>query len=194
MDKVSSFFKDFIDYLTEESQVFLYLLSVDSGCGYYQKQLVYTFDMSNIQMIKEHLNNYFPKIFIFYYLKYNHAFSFTDSDNGTISFNLLLKNFNNIKINDYNLDINDNIAFNIVLLLLHEYRGHKKFLFGGNSDLSPRKFVNDYNEIIELKYIGDIVENEKYSEYILCYGKYNGHLIHDLLNEFNNNKKDNNKR
>lgn len=207
LDKVYSFFKDFIDDLKEESQVFPYLLNVDSGCGYCQKQLVYTFDMSNIQMIKEHLNNYFPKILIFYYLKYNNTFSFTDCDNGTISLNeyLLLKNYNNIKINDYNSYINDNIAFNIVLLLLHEYTGHKKFLFGENSNLSPIKFVNDCNEIIELKYIGDIVENEKYSEYILsspypnkgdsgnyielCYGKYNGKLILDILNEFNNNAK-----
>ena len=207
LDKVDSFFKDFINYLTEESQVFFYLLSVDSGCGYYKKQLVYTFDMSNIQMIKEHLTNFFPEILIFYYLKNDKAFSFTDSDNGTISFNeyLLLKFFNNIKINDYNVDQNDSIAFNLVLFLLHEYTGHKKFLFGENSNLSPKKYINDYNEIIELKYIGDFFTNDKSSEYILsskcrnkgdsgnyielCYGKYNGSLILDILNEFNDNAK-----
>ena len=76
--------------------------------------------MSNIQMIKEHLTNFFPEILIFYYLKNDKAFSFTDSDNGTISFNeyLLLKYYNIFKINDYyNMDQNYSIIFNLVLFL-----------------------------------------------------------------------------
>ena len=209
LDKVNYFFIDFINNLTEESEIFYYILNIDSGAGYFKKDSVYAFDMSNVKMIKTHLTQYFPDVLIFYSLNNSDSIANTDSDNGYISINenILLKNFN-IKIRDYNSYYGkycNDIAMNIVLILLHEYIGHRKFLYSDNNGLSPKKFINIFNEWIELKYYKDRHKNVKKTEYILsscdnirgdsghfvelCYVKYNNELILNLLSQFTDNGK-----
>ena len=59
-------FDDFISQLSDDSKLFEYLLNLDSGVGYYNNEKVYSFDMSNLKMIKGHLNELFPRVILFY--------------------------------------------------------------------------------------------------------------------------------
>lgn len=86
MDKVYNFFEDFINNLSEKSKVFSYLLRIDSGFGFYKKNKVYTFDLTNLRMIKSHLKDLFPKSCIFY-KKENGNVAFTSSNCGGIVIN-----------------------------------------------------------------------------------------------------------
>ena len=61
----------------------------------------------------------------------------------------------------------DDIAMDIVIYLIHEVFGHKKFAFSENGINSPKKVVNSNNKIIGLKYKGGLIENDKENEYIL---------------------------
>ena len=196
LDKVDSFFKEFINNLTEESEVYNYIL--DEHC----------FDMCNLTMMKLYLTEYFPDILLFYNLKKSDSKAFTDRDNGTISINEfnLLKPFNNINKIDYNSyeqNYCDDIAMNIVLILLREYIGCRKFPFSPNKKINPKKFININKELDELK--NDFNEKRKKSESILgpsdelkrdsehnvelCYGRYNNEFIINLLSGFNDNGK-----
>ena len=204
MDKVFKFYDKFINMITEESIIFPSLLNIDSGYGYYGHEKVYTFDLTNIAMIKSHLRQLFPKVLVFYYLDIDDL-SFNDSIYGGIAINEFhLFDKSRKKIN-YNLKDNnnlkeykkDNIAIKIVLYLLHEYMGHKKFSFTENGEDSPKKIFNKQNKLIELKYIDEYVSNDEESEYILtsknpkkgdsghflelCYGKYKKDLIMEIL-------------
>ena len=67
--KVKEFFNNFIDLLTEDSKIFNYLLQIDSGIGYYQYNKVYTFDLRNVDMLKNNSKKLFPKGIIIYNLK-----------------------------------------------------------------------------------------------------------------------------
>ena len=204
MDKVFKFYDKFINMITEESIIFPSLLNIDSGYGYYGHEKVYTFDLTNIAMIKSHLRQLFPKVLVFYYLDIDDL-SFNDSIYGGIAINEFhLFDKSRKKIN-YNLKDNnnlkeykkDNIAIKIVLYLLHEYMGHKKFSFTENGEDSQKKIFNKQNKLIELKYIDEYVSNDEESEYILtsknqkkgdsghflelCYGKYKKDLIMEIL-------------
>ena len=55
MDKVYKFFEKYIEDITEDNEVFSYLLQLNSGIGFFKKNKVYTFDLTNIDMIKNHL-------------------------------------------------------------------------------------------------------------------------------------------
>ena len=69
IDKSKKFFYDFVSEINEESKIFPYLLNIDSGIGYYKGESVYTFDMTNLETIKNHLEELFPNILVFYYLE-----------------------------------------------------------------------------------------------------------------------------
>ena len=60
--KCYKFYKNFVNSITEESAIFPFLLNIDSGSGYYNKELVYAFDLKNLNMIKSHLNQVFPEV------------------------------------------------------------------------------------------------------------------------------------
>ena len=49
-------YKEFVNNLSEDSAIFPYLLNLDGGSGFYNNELVYTFDLKNLDMIKAHLN------------------------------------------------------------------------------------------------------------------------------------------
>ena len=47
--------------MTEDSKIFFSILQLNSGIGYYKKNKVYTFDLTNINMVKKYLKSLFPK-------------------------------------------------------------------------------------------------------------------------------------
>ena len=105
---------------------------------------------------------------------------------------------------DFDENESDEIAIKIVLYLIHEYTGHTKFRLSekGIDNLSPKKFINKYNQIIELKYDLNYNSNEKFNEFILTantdnkgdsghyleysYGKFGKHMIFNCLQNLNN--------
>ena len=64
MDRSYQMYKEFVNNISEDSAVFPYLLNLNSGCGYYNKEAFYTFDLKNLDMIKAHLNQVYPKVII----------------------------------------------------------------------------------------------------------------------------------
>ena len=66
MDKVYQFYQAFFNGLTEDSNIFFYLLQLNSGIGFFRKQKVYTFDLTTVEMVKNHLNELFPKFLTIY--------------------------------------------------------------------------------------------------------------------------------
>ena len=70
MDKVDIFFKDYIQGLTEDSNPFFHLLQINSGIGYFKKRKVYTFDLTSLEMVKNHLTRLFPKSLIIYFIMF----------------------------------------------------------------------------------------------------------------------------
>ena len=62
MDRSYQMYKKFVNNISEDSAVFPYLLNLNSGCGYYNKEAFYTFDLKNLDMIKAHLNQVYPKV------------------------------------------------------------------------------------------------------------------------------------
>ena len=147
-------------------------------------------------MIKEHLKEVLSKIVIFYNNE-NNDIAFTTPEFEGVGINEfhLLKNYKNIKgikNIDYNYpyetdiflteDIINDIAMNIVLILMHENFGHKKYALMGNGNDSPKKIINKKNKLIELMYFGYFTPNEEedYKEYILSTDKNKGDSGHFL--------------
>ena len=60
LDLVVKFFKEYINSLNEDSDIFFKLLELDSGVGYLKGKKFYCFDMTNIHEIKEHLEEILP--------------------------------------------------------------------------------------------------------------------------------------
>ena len=216
MDKVCKFYDNFIELLNEDSKIFFYLLELNSGIGYFHKKKVYTFDLTNIDMVKKHLKSLFPKsltIYNFYKSQEHNGRAFCTNKTSGIALNeifLLPENNNNIDI-DYNSNNNQNIseeesdeiAMNIVLYLFHEFLGHKKFHSSEEGNDSPKKIVKK-NKLITLKNQSDFNINDKNSEFILissidkgdsghflelCYDKYNNQTIFKLLLSLDNKGK-----
>ena len=217
LDRVMKFFDKYIDELNEKSVAYENLLFLDGGHGYYNKEKVYTYDLTNLKMLKSHLKEVLPKILIFCYIE-NDEIALTTPEFGGILINEfhLLKNhrsIKNYKYIDYNYpycafikeeELND-IAMNITLNLIHEIMGHKKYALCETGIQSPKKIVNKKSELIELKHMNEYNPNIKdNNEYILtsdkskgdsghflelCYGKVNNILITKLLFDMKNKGK-----
>ena len=214
MDKVYQFYQSFFNGLTEDSNIFFYLLQLNSGIGFSQRQKVYTFDLTTVEMVKNHLDKLFPKFLTIY--DYNiskersyQAFCSEQTGGIAIDQNYLIPNdkCKDIDFNSKALDISQNdsneIAMNIVLFLFHEFMGHKKFHNSEANNDSPIKIVRN-NKIIKLKYELDFKKNDENSEYILttkdkkgdsghflelCFNKFNGKLIMKHLIKMKNKGK-----
>ncbi len=212
--KVYNFFDEFIKGLSYDSIIFQSLLYLDGGIGFYKNEPVYCYDLCNLEMIKSHLKEILPEIIIFYSAN-NEEKAFTMAEFGGVCINEtnLLKNIKSSsskKYINYNFDTSlneeekDDIAMDIVIYLIHEVFGHKKFAFSENGINSPKKVVNSNNKIIGLKYKGGLIENDKENEYILesnnekgdsghflelAYGKYENALLIKLLLDMKNKGK-----
>ena len=195
IDKVCKFFELYINCLNENSIVYENLLYIDGGYGYYRKETVYTYDLTNLATLKAHLKEIIPKIHIFCYME-NDEIAFTASEfYGTvINVYHLLKNYQNInkifkldfnKPQSYNKIITedelDDIAMNVALNYIHEIIGHRKNSLAEPGTVSPKKIINKNKELIELKhkeeYKGNINDN---NEYILTSKRYKGDSGHFL--------------
>lgn len=204
LKKAKNMFDKFINNLDYDSKIFWYLLNLDSGVGYYKNEPVYTFDMSNISMIKNHLNELFPKVMLFYYYE-NDNLGSTNKNAGCVDFNVykfLNEDHQEIifdkKIDDE--DFSNNMAVNVFIVLIHELGGHKKISYNKNINddaNSPKKIINESNKLIELKRYSSYINDD--NEYILSselskegngesgsflelsFGKYERDLITSLL-------------
>ena len=115
-----------------KAKFFFYLLNLDSGIGYYNNQAVYTFDMSNLNMIKNHLKELFPRIILFYDYD-NENLGNTNKTSGCVAINVhrfaLIDENHETIIFDQEIedeDFSDFMAINIFIILLHEFGGYKK--------------------------------------------------------------------
>ena len=132
MDKAYKFYNKVVDSITEDSAIFPYLLYVYGGYGYYKKDDVYTFDLKNLDMLKTHLKQTFPKVIIFCYIN-NGEEALTESEFGGIVLNefyITEKKFidyNTDKLIDITEEEKDDIAMSLFLYLFHEVSGHKKY-------------------------------------------------------------------
>ena len=204
--KTKKMFDEFISQLSDDSKLFKYLLNLDSGVGYYNNEKVYTFDMSNLEMIKGHLNELFPRVILFYNYN-NDNVGDTNKNSGCIAFNVrkftLLKEEYETIIFDKEIkdeDFSNDMAVNMFIILFHEFGGHKKISYNRNLDndsSSPKKIINENNKLIELKRFSSYKDDD--NEYILssenseegvgesgkylelCFGKHNKELITSLL-------------
>ena len=221
MDKVVKFFEQYIEKINENSVVYDNFLFLNGGYGYYKNEKVYTYDMTNLEVLKSHLKDILPQILIFCYME-NEEIAFTTPEFGGIvinEYNFLKKYKNELKSLRINYSspsrqcekltleqVND-IAMDIVLDLIHESLGHKKYLLAGQGILSPKKIIKK-KELIELKYIKEYNPNNlnDKNEYVLtsqkdkdkgdsghflelCYGKVDNTLITKLLFEMKNKGK-----
>ena len=206
INKAKKMFDDFISKLSDESKIFFYLLNIDSGVGYYNNQAVYTFDMSNLNMIKNHLEELFPRIILFYDYD-NENLGNTNKTSGCVAINVhrftLIDENHETIIFDQEIedeDFSDFMAINIFIILLHEFGGHKKMAYNKNNNeesSSPKKIINEKNKLVELKRYSSYKNDD--NEYILSsensedgegesgkylelgFGKYGKDLISSLL-------------
>ena len=199
MDKVNTFFEKFIESLSEESNIFYYLLQLNSGIGYFKKEKVYTFDLTNLDMLKKHLRSLFPKSLTIYNFngKEDSGIAFCSPHTGGIALNEIYlvpkEKYNIIDYNSSSQNISENesneIAMNIILYLFHEYMGHKKFHNSDESNnISPKKIVRN-NQLIELKHENEFKNKDEKSEYILTSNSKkgdSGHFLELCYNKFNN--------
>ena len=122
-----NFYKNIIKDLTEESDLMLIFLQLNSGAG---KELIndkncYKISMIPISEIKEHLINNIPKYFFYYYQFGGPEVAVTDTKTQISAFNKeeifsCIENNNN---NDHN---DDNKTANVLIGMFHE-GGHQKF-------------------------------------------------------------------
>ena len=195
MDKVYQFYEMFFNELTEDSKIFFYLLQLNSGIGYCHREKVYTFDLTNVETVKKHLIELFPKFLTIY--DYNNdkernyvAFCSRQNAGIAIDLNFLVPNekCKNIDFNSKNPGVSQNdaneIAMNIVLFLFHEFMDHKKFHNSETRKDSPQKIVIN-NKLIQLKYELDFKKNDTNSEYILTTKENKGHFLDLCYNKFN---------
>ena len=216
IDRCYNFYENFVNSISEKNDIFPYLINIDSGFGFYEKDIIYTFDLKNLKMIKSHLMEVFPKVIILCNIEKGQK-ALTDSLTGGIILNeYYLPEYKNFEYNQSNLlnitnviteNQKDDIAMSIFLFLIHEASGHKKYARCEKGYNSPKKIFNKNNKLIELKYKYNYIPNDDNNEYILesninkfkgdsghylelSYGKYkNNELIISLLRDMYNKGK-----
>ena len=129
---------------------------LNGGYGYFNQHKVYTYDMSNLEMIKSNLKNIIlPKIFIFCYIE-NEEISFSTPEFRSIiineyNYDLKYKNeLNNVNIdykNPESLKLTDeqikDISMDIILYFIHKNLKNEKYLYVGQEIFSLKKIIKD---------------------------------------------------
>ena len=197
--KVNKFYDNFIESLSEESNIFSYLLEVNSGIGYFQKEKVYTFDLANLNMVKRHLSSLFPKSLTIYNFngKEDSGIAFCSSQTGGIALNEIYlipkEKYNIINYNSSNQNISENeskeIAMNIVLYLFLEFMGYKKFHNSEDCRFSVKN-IDRNNQLIELMNENEFKNTNNKSVYILTLNSNkgdSGNLLELFYKKFNKN-------
>ena len=190
--------------MSEDSDIFFKLLELDSGIGYLNGKKFHCFNMSNINEIKSYLKDIFIETLITYKVNKNIC-SFVTNKTGSVAINVNeIPYFDEFSLEDtletYEITKGKNVAAKIIIYLLHEIYGHKKFLFDKEKFItSPFNFILK-GEIYFLDYINSI-SNEKNAikilrdknisddgtYYELSYGKIGDYYtfeIIDCMNEY----------
>ena len=145
------FLEKFIEDLDEKSPFIYPLILIDSGNFFYKKKDVYGLGLINKEILKSHLKNILPEILIFiddeeeYYDQGS-----TNKVLGITVLNLASKYLSSLKkitvdkkITD--LNINNNAALILFILLFHEILGHNRGGYSPKSNnflLSPNVFYH----------------------------------------------------
>ena len=161
--------------------------------------------MTNLKMIKAHLEELRPKVIIFYTLK-NNIIANTQKSFPCVAvnrYNIFDESLDNEIDLENKLEVDEDTindyAINLFILFYHETMGHQKFQYNKNKCVSPTKIINESNTLINLKRICDFKENTENTEYILgqncfnkgdsgsymelAYGKFGSKLIINLMLE-----------
>ena len=154
--------------------------------------------MTNLETIKDHLKKLRPKcLFFFSYENKKIASTQKSCPCVTINrYNILeekeIKETIFDKAVKENEDSANKRAIDLFILFFHESLGHQKFIYNKNiNNISPKKILNESNDLIELERVCKYKEDDK--EYILggncinrggsgsylelAYGKYKKYLI-----------------
>ena len=151
--------KDLIEEYQEKS--FFYRFSMNNliGIWFYKNEPIYTFDMTNISMLGKHLEDLFPKFLIFYHFE-NDKLAEAYKTLGWVAINLYnLEKYKEKEIKcsfDKDLkdeDLSNDMAIDMFNIILHEVTGHKKFIYKFNGSKSPKKIINEKEELVKLKSI-----------------------------------------
>ena len=200
MDKTKIMFNNFLSNLTEKSKIFKYLLNINAGIGFYKNEPIYTFDMTNISMLRKHLEDLFPKFLILYHFE-NDKLAETYKTLGYVDINLYnLEKYKEKEIKcsfDKDLkdgDLSNDMAIDMFNIILHEVTGHKKFTYKLNDSKSPKKIINEKDELVKLKSIinykvdkEDKGESGSFAE--LGLGYYKKTLITSMMYKLDNKGK-----
>ena len=144
-----NFYRSIIEDLSEESELMLIFLQLNSGSG---KELInnkncYKISMIPISEIKEHLINNIPKYFFYYNHKGGENIAVSDSITQILAFNKEEIFSENTNIN--NIHNNDNRIMNVTISMFHE-GGHQKFHmdFKTGYNVEPLLFINKNYKLI----------------------------------------------
>ena len=160
------FYNKFADGLNEKSLLFNPILQLNSGLGNYKTDYIYTFNMFNEEMIRAHLKEISPEVFITFY-KDSKLYASTNKNTGMICFNLKLclenSTITNLKgsLDKSEIIKGKELAIRFFTFILHELIGHKKFSFQNydNNRISTKKVcIND--KIYNLENVNYKIKNE----------------------------------
>jgi len=200
LDLVEKFFKEYINNLNEDSDIFFKLLELDSGVGYLNGKRFYCFDMTNLNEIKKHLEEIFIETLITY-KENKRTCAFIISKTGAVAINLYNipeheKYFLEKKLEENEMAGGKNVAAKIVVFLLHELNGHKKFLYNREDSIdSPFYFIENgkiyfldylYSESIDQKAVKILACNNKPDDgtyYELSYGKIGDYYAIEIIDK-----------
>ena len=144
-----NFYRSIIEDLSEESELMLIFLQLNSGSG---KELInnkncYKISMIPISEIKEHLIKNSPKYFFYYNHKGGENIAISDSITQILAFNKEEILSENININ--NIHNNDNRIMNVTISMFHE-GGHQKFHM---DNFEPILFINKNYKLLSQEII-----------------------------------------
>ena len=133
--KSINFYKEFISNLDEESPVFFKLLEINSKYGYHKNNKIFTFNLLNVDDIKNHLESLIPEvIYLFFSNKttikaFTHLYTCEIAINEFYLFNKYKKMNLTKKLysNEEDEDNINNIAMYLSRMMIHEDGGHIKF-------------------------------------------------------------------
>ena len=127
------FLEKYINNLNEESPQYFKLVEIDSGVGHYQGDRIYTYDIIDINALKNHLREAIPNIICFYSNNKSESLAFTSQEFIGLCVNeaKLFKYCEKFQIdedcfNERKYDVKD-VAMKLALNIIHESFSHINF-------------------------------------------------------------------
>ena len=174
------FINKYIDNLTENSPSYFSLVELNSDFGFYNEEIVFSYDIVCLSDLKSHLKEIIPSVISFFELKNSNKNAFTECSIGAIGINkaTLLNPYKDLDItknilNESKYDVKD-AAMKLAEDIMHESFGHKKLklqfdFFEKDAKDTPKKCFKDkklkelvkINKINHEKYINILFDEEK---------------------------------